>query len=148
MQKRQLHRFTSEQEEDASVNNLGPEFNGERCLFYSEVKVVLDRLKAQANKDLPPSFPQRMNEQFESTLAYVSKMSKFNRTDSVKEVRRVLSEAQMQHSLSDYEVAQICNLMPQLAEEAYALIPSLLSKIEEYELSTLLNEILNIKRFE
>ncbi|EJD07325.1 uncharacterized protein FOMMEDRAFT_164324 [Fomitiporia mediterranea MF3/22] len=129
-----LHRRTAEQEEDASVLKLGPEFNNAGCLLISEVKYLLEN----RDKDAPDTVV------YNKTLEYVKQFAKFTTTDSASAVRETLRREPL---LTQFETAQIANLCPADAEEAKSIIPSL-AKIDDDRLQALLDEIQTMRKFQ
>mmetsp|Transcript_38368 Transcript_38368/g.46288 ORF Transcript_38368/g.46288 Transcript_38368/m.46288 type:complete len:140 (+) Transcript_38368:202-621(+) len=107
-----------EDEEDASQLKLGPEFMNARCLMMSEVAIVLEKYQEQqAEQETNPA----ANPVFEKCLQYCKRFNRFENHTAVSQVRELLSSA----GLSEYEVGAIGNLVPENAQEAKVLIPSL-----------------------
>lgn len=80
---------------------------------------------------------------FLKTLAYVDQISKFQHSESVKQCRQVLAGS----PLESFEIAQLANLLPQTAEEAKTLIPSIQGRIDDDDLQILLGELQNLQRY-
>ncbi|KAL5492190.1 RPB4 [Sanghuangporus weigelae] len=129
-----LHRRTQDQEEDASLLRLGPEFNNAGCLLISEVKYLLEN----RDKDAPDTVV------YKKTLEYVQQFAKFTTTDATSAVRETLRR---EKNLTQFETAQIANLCPADAEEAKSIIPSL-AKIDDVNLQALLDEIQTLRKFQ
>ncbi|PAV20157.1 RNA polymerase II [Pyrrhoderma noxium] len=129
-----LHRRTQEQDEDASVLKLGPEFNNAGCLLISEVRYLLEN----RDKDAPDTIV------YNKTLEYVKQFAKFTTTDSASAVRETLRR---EPALTQFETAQIANLCPVDSEEAKSIIPSL-QKIDDDRLQALLDEIQTMRKFQ
>jgi DNA-directed RNA polymerase II subunit RPB4 len=81
---------------------------------------------------------------FSKTLDYVSQLSPMNNPETVKEVRKLLKDTE----LEPFEVAQLANLLPEKAEEAKSLIPSIQARQDDDDLQQVLNELQNLKRFQ
>ncbi|KXN67477.1 hypothetical protein CONCODRAFT_80135 [Conidiobolus coronatus NRRL 28638] len=123
-------------ETDATILELGPDFNNIRALSVAEVGILLDH---QA-KDSGRAFTKTFN----STLEYAKKFSRFSAAESVKDVRNIFAEKNFAH----YEVAQLVNLCCDTAEEAKTLIPSLKKKMNDPELEGLLTSMLTYKKYQ
>ncbi|KAH3761237.1 DNA-directed RNA polymerase II subunit RPB4 [Pelomyxa schiedti] len=122
--------------DDVAQLDFGPDFPPQtECLCNSEVFLLLSQRKEM-------SHGAEMTNVFTKTLQYVERFSHFKDQNSNREVRRILETA----GLRQFEVASIANIMPETAEEAKALIPSLVSIIEDDALQQLLDEILALKR--
>lgn len=141
-----LLRARDQQDEDATQLRLGPEFQNEHCLLHSEVKILLEKLKENTEAGLINE-KHNLGTVFLRSLRHSQEISKFNTAESVKECRRILMAANS-GNLEQFEIAQIANLMPESAEEAKTLIPSLMNRIEDDDLQLLLNELQNLKRFQ
>jgi DNA-directed RNA polymerase subunit F len=73
----------------------------------------------------------------------VDQVSKFQHSESVKQCRQVLAGT----PLESFEIAQLANLLPQTAEEAKTLVPSIQGRIEDDELQALLGELHSLQRY-
>ena len=105
-----------EHDEDADKLKLGPDFNNANTLLNAEVALILEhKLNAsQANGVQPKSI-------FLKSYEYVNRVKRFKNKEGVTQVRQDLER----HALQEFEVAQLGNLLPDSADEAKALIPSL-----------------------
>lgn len=100
-------------------------------------------------------------------MAYASRFSKFKNAECVHQVRLMLQELSTaaggvpgagadeaslvgnqnrNGGLVEFEVAQLCSLCPETADEAIALIPSL-ARIQEDDLDKILADIANFRKF-
>ena len=75
------------EEEDASQLKLTSEFQNEHCLLYSEVKILLEKLKQNTEAGISTE-KHNIGGAFEKTFAYVDR--KFTNAETVKEMRKVL----------------------------------------------------------
>ena len=75
-----------------------------------------------------------MPRKFDEALNYVADVTTrgLQQQESIKEARRILTD--LPTKLEFFEIAQLANLMPEKAEEAKSLIPSLMFRIEDDEL--------------
>jgi len=154
-------------DEDASKLSLGPDLQGKPCLFNSEIQVLLE-----THRSVNAGSSQQSTEVLEKTLAYVTRFSKFKNKDSVRQVRRALEDLAdssvpsanvAMHNplhaellargvispnggLNEFEIAALCSLCPEVADEAIALIPTL-DRIEEEDLAKILTDLANFRRF-
>mmetsp|Transcript_2324 Transcript_2324/g.4703 ORF Transcript_2324/g.4703 Transcript_2324/m.4703 type:complete len:140 (-) Transcript_2324:159-578(-) len=106
------------EEEDASELKLGHEFQEARCLMISEVAVVLDAYVNRRKEEAPDEQP---NAVFEKCMEYCKRFNRFENPDAVHSVRELLSN----QDLYEFEVGVIGNLVPENAQEAKALVPTL-----------------------
>ncbi|KAH7101808.1 HRDC-like protein [Auriculariales sp. MPI-PUGE-AT-0066] len=128
-----LGRRTHNEEEDAAVLKLGSEFNTAGCLLISEVQILLEH-----KKDNAPDTAV-----YNKTLDYVRTFSKFSTQENAQQVRMTLQQA----GLTQFETAQIANLVPVDVDEAKSVIPSL-SKLEDDRLQELLDQVQSLRRFQ
>lgn len=112
-----------QEEEDATELKLGAEFQLEHCLMYAEVQILMQTIvdTASTSTHHASSNNALSNPVFNKTLAYTTQLSKFQKPETVKEVRKLLINNSDQ--LESFEMAQLGNLLPETADEAKALIP-------------------------
>lgn len=135
--------LSSADEENAAELKLGAEFQNELCLAVDEVKILLERAKEEAQAQTGP-VRRTFGTNFHKAFTYVENRSKFEDTESIQEMRRILRD---ESGLELFEQAQIANLLPDRAEEAKALIPSIGSRIDDDRLQALLDSLHNLKEF-
>ncbi|TKR96245.1 hypothetical protein L596_010294 [Steinernema carpocapsae] len=118
-------------------------FEADDCetLVISEVNLLLQcrHDRALAKETLNEEF----NEIQQKTLTYVRCMAKFKNRESIRDARQVFAN----HQMHEFEIAQLLNLCPETAEEAFALIPSLMDRVSENDLDELLKELHNKMTF-
>ncbi|CAJ0957783.1 unnamed protein product, partial [Mesorhabditis belari] len=131
------------QEDDAAELKFPKEFETAKCdaLLISEVFLLLEHRRAQNEQK---EEIEDMNEVFLKTFKYVARLSRFKNRDSIRAVRQAFADK----SLHKFEVAQLGNLLPETAEEAKALVPSLENKMEDDELEEILKELQAKKTFQ
>ncbi|ORY99899.1 HRDC-like protein [Syncephalastrum racemosum] len=134
-------RRGAQDHEDATTLNLGEEFQNTQCLFISEVRILLE---AQEDSKLEGTEKRPTTNITSKALDYVRTFTRFTNRDSVREVRQLLGKKDM----SQFEAAQLANLVCEDAEEAKALVPSLTNKISDERVQELLAEMLTIKKFQ
>eukprot|EP01113_Clastostelium_recurvatum_P034003 TRINITY_DN4560_c0_g1_i2.p1 TRINITY_DN4560_c0_g1~~TRINITY_DN4560_c0_g1_i2.p1 ORF type:complete len:142 (+),score=19.14 TRINITY_DN4560_c0_g1_i2:46-471(+) len=123
-------------EEDVAQLRLGDDFGAAQCLLSSEVQILLQHRKDREHGvDVSPVFSK--------TLGYVDRFSRFKNKTALKQVRGMLSR----QGLAEYEAAAIGNLLPETAEEAKALIPSL-QRMTDDDLQIILNDVTSYRRFD
>ncbi|KAI8815282.1 HRDC-like protein [Cladochytrium replicatum] len=130
------------EETDANVLQFGEEFNGCQCMMTSEVSVVLtfalDRISTVQNGS------KLATDVIQKSAEYCSKFGKFaNAKTTTREIRNLFPPGKY----SEFEIAQLGTLLPESAEEAKLLIPSLHTKDEE-ELDTLLRAMMALKKYQ
>lgn len=129
-----LQRRTQTEDEDAASLKLGAEFNNAGCLLISEVKLLLDH-----RRDNAPDTAV-----YNKTLEYVKTFAKFNTAESATAVRETLRR---EPQLTQFETAQLANLVPADVDEAKSIVPSLV-KIDDDRLQGLLDEVQTLRKFQ
>ncbi|XP_055343364.1 DNA-directed RNA polymerase II subunit RPB4-like [Paramacrobiotus metropolitanus] len=129
-----------DQIEDASELRFPKEFETAKTLLNSEVYMLLEARKAQNEAaddeaELPPIFLK--------THVYTHRFSVFKNRDTIVAVRHMLSTK----DLHQYELASLANILPESADEAKALIPSL-DRFNNDELQELLDDMKTKKSFQ
>lgn len=126
------------EEEDAATLKFPKEFESAETLTISEVLKILESRKEQSDKT---DSGQKLNEVFVKTLEHCKT---FNRLGDNKErihaVRRILQSKK----LHKFELAQLANLLPDEAEEARTLIPSLEHNFQDEELTEILKAMQSV----
>ncbi|TIB70384.1 hypothetical protein E3Q06_03180 [Wallemia mellicola] len=110
-------------DEDASKLKLGAEFNDMGCLTISEVKHLLDGRAGEADTPV-----------FKKTSEYVNTFTVFGSKESAISVREALKKDE---KMTQFEQAQIGNLVPGDVEEAKSLIPRCLGDVNANALYSL-----------
>lgn len=135
----------NELEEDATLLRLGPDLTTADCLFVSEIYMLLSQTDHPHTTDV-----------FDKTLAYATRFSKFKNRETVKQVRRLFDNVveppanappgAAPQKLAEFELASLCSLCPETAEEAVTLIPSL-ENFEDADLEKILSDMTNLRKF-
>lgn len=83
------------------------------------------------------------NEIIQKTLNYLANFARFKNSSSTETVEKLLNDfsALASEPLHPFELAQLGTLECDDAEEAKSLIPSLLNKVSDAQLQSLLNEL-------
>ena len=81
---------------------------------------------------------------FAKTLNYTQRFSRFKNRETIASVRSLL----VQKKLHRFELAQIGNLIPESAEEAKGLIPSLEDRYCDEDLAQILEDIATKRSFQ
>ncbi|VDO03865.1 unnamed protein product [Rodentolepis nana] len=124
-------------ESDAKELKFPPEFENAETLMISEVKFLLENRKKQNETNLAHEVELSAN--FTKTYNYATQFSKFNNRDTIETQKR----------FHNFELAAIANLLPDTAEEAKVLIPSLENaRFPEEELQQILDEIQSKRSFQ
>jgi len=131
----------SEQQEDATLLQFPPEFANADTLLNSEVHMLLEHRK-QSNENTEDE--QELSEVFAKTLNYTQRFSRFKNRETIASVRSLL----VQKKLHRFELAQIGNLIPESAEEAKGLIPSLEDRYCDEDLAQILEDIATKRSFQ
>jgi DNA-directed RNA polymerase II subunit RPB4 len=115
------------------AGKLGSEFANAHILSIAEVNLVL----RTAEEDIEPG----SHSLFGKLLNYTRKFNQLPNQSVIPTVRDMLE----QRGFNPLEVALLMNLCPQTAEEARALIPSLLRMSNDDELTRVLEELVRMK---
>lgn len=128
------------------------EFQFNEAFSTSAVNIFLERLHDKRAKEasetrhehseLPACVQYQHNENVKKIAEYVQDRSVFQSGDTIMELETMMRS--YGPALVQYEKAQLETLMPQEADEAMILIPSLKGKIGEEELQGLLDEMTKI----
>uniref|UniRef100_A0A0N4ZU40 RPOL4c domain-containing protein n=1 Tax=Parastrongyloides trichosuri TaxID=131310 RepID=A0A0N4ZU40_PARTI len=112
-------------------------------LMTSEVFLLLDHRRQQNEKK---EEIEELNPVFLKTLEYTRRLARFKNREAIRAVRVLFGQkADIMHK---FEIAQLANLLPETAEEAKSLIPSLQNKIEDDALEEFLKEVTHKKTFQ
>eukprot|EP01130_Rhizamoeba_saxonica_P012828 TRINITY_DN5453_c0_g2_i1.p1 TRINITY_DN5453_c0_g2~~TRINITY_DN5453_c0_g2_i1.p1 ORF type:complete len:164 (-),score=46.99 TRINITY_DN5453_c0_g2_i1:35-466(-) len=133
-----MNRMTVD--EDAETLSFGADFEKSRPLLMSEVALVM-QTKTGPKNDLTT-----VGDIFTKTLEYTQRFSRLKRKAEITEARAILEKYK---DLHPFEAVQIANLAitsgmdeeGNIGEEAYELIPSLVSKVDETTIGELLQEL-------
>ncbi|THD22147.1 DNA-directed RNA polymerase II polypeptide [Fasciola gigantica] len=137
----QMHAVSDEC--DATMLKFPKEFESSDTLMLAEVKLLLEHRKEQ--NETATIHELELSQVFTKTLNYAAQFSKFSNRETIESVRALLS----QKRLHSFELASVANLLPDTAEEAKALIPSLdCSRFTDEELQQLLDEIQSKRSFQ
>ncbi|CAL8092486.1 unnamed protein product [Calicophoron daubneyi] len=137
----QMHAVADEC--DASELKFPKEFENSDTLMLAEVKLLLEHRKEQ--NEMATVHELELSPVFTKTLNYATQLSKFNNRETIESVRSLLSQKRF-HA---FELSALANLLPDTAEEAKALIPSLdSSRFTDEELQQLLDEIQSKRSFQ
>lgn len=100
---------------------------------------------------------ENFSDTFEKIYNYVNHFGKFENMETMKEVRNFFKKfnegQEPSKKLTDFQIVSIINLLPEDREkgvdEVYALIPSIksITKLSEFEVKTILEELENFKKF-
>eukprot|EP00455_Lapot_gusevi_P012450 TRINITY_DN15907_c0_g1_i2.p1 TRINITY_DN15907_c0_g1~~TRINITY_DN15907_c0_g1_i2.p1 ORF type:complete len:142 (-),score=32.21 TRINITY_DN15907_c0_g1_i2:261-686(-) len=115
--------------EDASKLNLGEDFQqAKRCLWYSEVAVILEeRMELHEDQDRQ-SLGYNM---FQKTFKYVNKFNNFKTRQALSEATQLMKQYVKDYGVDEFEIAVLQNLNIETAEEAKELIPTLKEKLND-----------------
>uniref|UniRef100_A0A7S3EJM0 RNA polymerase Rpb4/RPC9 core domain-containing protein n=1 Tax=Rhodosorus marinus TaxID=101924 RepID=A0A7S3EJM0_9RHOD len=121
-------------EEDAGELRLGKEFDPKvaTALMICEAHALLQEKlqKGDVSDD--------MDSVFRRSLAYTENFDRVRELENTQAIRERLDR---QRELHPYERAQLVNLLPDTAEEAKSIIPSLQDKVNEDQLNHLLQDL-------
>ena len=133
-------RSPSARDEDASKLNLGPEFVPSKAqpLLISEVAYLLQMKIETASSNI--SMAER-NPVLAKSSAYAKRFDRLKTEDNTKAARTLLGELNTEKQLHPFETAQLASLMPETAEEAKVIIPSLKDKIDDDVLNDALQNL-------
>ena len=121
--------------EDASVGELGPIFKDiKKALTNDEVAHLLDVIARDADKGAAQGGSGK--EVFNKCRAYARRFERFKSVANLDAVRTLLD----QYNFSPFEMAAFCNLAPESAEEAIAVVPTL-KRLPEATLTTIIEEV-------
>ena len=127
------------------------EFLKAKCLMNCEVAIILEHKYEQLQHASDGGDPStQVSQVFEKSLGYVKRFSRYKNPDAVRQVRETLSR----YGLHEFELCTLGNLCPDTADEAKALIPSLLpggrfeGEAGTERIDKMLNDLSLIKKFE
>ncbi|VDL60357.1 unnamed protein product [Hymenolepis diminuta] len=130
-------------ESDAKELRFPAEFENAETLMISEVKFLLENRKKQ--NETNAAHEVELSNNFTKTYNYATQFSKFNNRETIESVRNLLT----QKRFHNFELAAVANLLPDTAEEAKVLIPSLENaRFPEEELQQILDEIQSKRSFQ
>ncbi|VDK36120.1 unnamed protein product [Taenia asiatica] len=128
---------------DAKELKFQKEFENAETLMISEVKFLLEHRKKQNESN--PIHELELSNNFTKTYNYATQFSKFSNRETIESVRNLL----VQKHFHNFELAAIANLLPDTAEEARVLIPSLEGpRFPDEELQQILDEIQSKRSFQ
>ncbi|KAI3384115.1 hypothetical protein SNEBB_001919 [Seison nebaliae] len=122
-------------DEDASELRFPEEFKDVETLFIAEVRALLSK-RLENNYDFAIE-TEDMPEVFKKTKQYCDQFTTYKDPDTIQAIRQMLEQ---QH-LHKFEVAQFANLLPNTAQEAKTLIPSIESRFTDEVLQDLIDAI-------
>eukprot|EP00188_Purpureofilum_apyrenoidigerum_P003205 Plantae.Rhodophyta-Purpureofilum_apyrenoidigerum.ctg32916.p2 GENE.Plantae.Rhodophyta-Purpureofilum_apyrenoidigerum.ctg32916~~Plantae.Rhodophyta-Purpureofilum_apyrenoidigerum.ctg32916.p2 ORF type:complete len:153 (-),score=41.13 Plantae.Rhodophyta-Purpureofilum_apyrenoidigerum.ctg32916:624-1043(-) len=127
-------KFFPARDEDAAELRLGPEFDPKQAtaLMICEAHALL-QTKLQRGE-----VSDDVQSVFRKTLAYTERFDRVRERENIHAIRERLDR---QEGLHPFERAQIVNLLPENAEEAKSIIPSLQKKMNEDVLNHLLQDL-------
>ncbi|CAA6665364.1 unnamed protein product [Spirodela intermedia] len=115
--------MSAEEEENAAELKIGEEFLKAKCLMNCEVSLILDK-KYEQLQNMSDDPLSQTSQVFEKSLQYVKRFSRYKNSETVKQVREVLSR----NRLAEFELCVLGNLCPETVEEAIAMVPTIKSK--------------------
>ena len=136
-----------EEEENAAELKIGEEFLKAKCLMNCEVAIILEHKYEQIQHMSDGDPASQVSQVFEKSLQYVKRFSRYKNPDAVRQVRETLSR----YSLVEFELCTLGNLCPDTADEAKALVPSLVPGgrfDSDDRVDKMLNDLSLIKKFE
>lgn len=114
-------------EEDAARLELGPEFhqeNGAQPLFLSEVAHLLN-FHGKKKDEYEPE----LNPVLDKSLKYARRFGQLQKPEQAIAIRDQLMK--IEPKLHPFEIAQLASLMPGDANEAKAIVPSLVGRYDD-----------------
>ena len=140
----------SKEEEDATELKLGEDFNNAAALSMNEVMLVCQS-KVDDDAEAGGETSTTTIRVFEKTLAYCKRYANCTNQQQAQAMRELCTNV----GLADFETAALANVLPQNAEEARTLVPSLAARGEdgddrfsEDQIESLLTEMNNVRNFE
>ena len=140
----------SKEEEDATELKLGEDFSSAAALSMNEVMLVCQS-KVEDDAEAGGETSTATTGVFEKALAYCKRYANCSNQQQAAAMRDLCESA----GLADFETAALANIMPQNADEARTLVPSLAARGEdgnerfsEEQIEALLNEMNNVRAFE
>ncbi|XP_047076204.1 DNA-directed RNA polymerase II subunit 4-like [Lolium rigidum] len=136
-----------EEEENAAELKIGEEFLKAKCLMNCEVAIILEHKYEQLQHMSSDGGADQVSQVFEKSQGYVKRFSRYKNPDAVRQVRETLSR----YSLHEFELCTLGNLCPDTADEARALVPSLVpgGRFQgDDRIDKMLNDLSLIKKFE
>ncbi|KKY14105.1 putative polymerase ii polypeptide d [Phaeomoniella chlamydospora] len=127
--------------EASSVLKLG-DFQQTPTLTLSEARLILNAV-VEKRRELAPNGRIQETETLTKTQDYLDMFARFKDKENVEAAERILTSYAGQ--LDFFERSQLGSLLPDEAEEAKALIPSLQSKISDGDLQQLLDELQKLR---
>ena len=120
--------------EDATTGSLGTVFNNARTLINDEVSLLLENLATHSIHGVARGGVGK--EIFNKSREYVMRFQRFKSKEAAEAVKARLTS----QGMTSFEVGCFCNLVPESAEEAKAIIPTL-ARFENEELSALIEDV-------
>ncbi|PWN91139.1 hypothetical protein FA10DRAFT_265018 [Acaromyces ingoldii] len=163
-------RDRREEDADATLGRLGPEFNEEQlaregggALMLSEVRLLMQRAAEGDKSEEPGNRDPNTMPTFKKCYEYVDMFSKYRDEEVARSARKELDEYgyfeqydeegnvlpadESRLMLTRFEMAQLANLSIESVEEAKVLIPTLGAK-DDQQLESLLNELATKRKFQ
>lgn len=134
----------SARNEDATKLNFGPEFSTVKAqpLLLAEAAYLL-QVKLDQSNSTGYSTAEH-NPILAKSHAYAKRFDRLKTEDNTKAARRLLGDLEV--NLHPFETAQLASLMPETAEEAKTIIPSLKDKIDDDVLNDALENLDSLAR--
>ena len=120
--------------EDATTGSFGTVFNNARTLINDEVSLLLENLATHSIHGVARGGVGK--EIFNKSREYVMRFQRFKSKEAAEAVKARLTS----QGMTSFEVGCFCNLVPESAEEAKAIIPTL-ARFENEELSALIEDV-------
>ncbi|KAI8464190.1 MAG: HRDC-like protein [Monoraphidium minutum] len=113
-------------------------------LTNQEVSILLDRYRHSNQQSTPGFCPPPM---VTKTQAYLDQVA--GAVGKNAEAAQAIRDRLVEHGIEGVEMALLANLMPETAEEAYAMVPSLKRKegLSQPELQELLEQLHSFRQF-
>jgi len=139
-----MSRRLESKDEDASLLQLGPDFQKAKCLWNSEVKVIFEHRLEQLKKSDSDSTVASISpseKMLNDCLAYVSLFGTYNNKQAIAEAKELMTKYK-DKDVHEFEIACLNNLGIEEVDEARALVPTLKEKFEDDgELQQLLEDL-------
>eukprot|EP00003_Mantamonas_plastica_P027341 TRINITY_DN5846_c0_g2_i4.p1 TRINITY_DN5846_c0_g2~~TRINITY_DN5846_c0_g2_i4.p1 ORF type:complete len:139 (-),score=35.23 TRINITY_DN5846_c0_g2_i4:426-818(-) len=124
--------MSTAEQEDAATLNLGEEFqDAEQTLCTSELYFLLSKINGDREGK-----GEAVNKTLTDTLQYATDFNRFSSVAQTENIRNILSN----HDLEPFEISSIMNLLPESADEAKELVPSL-KRMEDMTIEDMLEEM-------
>ena len=124
--------------------SLPTEFQDANKLSIPEVAIILSKIQTDFDASQRGMFKNantRASTLLGKSVEYAKTFNRFPNCDVIQKVRNALEE----HDLTDFEVVQLSNLVPESPDEARSLIPSLIRIESEQTMSDIVEELKRLK---